>query len=94
VRLPCSLRIALAALVGAFFLAGGAGAGAPQVKTQAPGFLRMMLGDFEIIALSDGILDLHLGQFLKDTTAAEVSALLQRSFEGEAVPTSAWNTVR
>jgi hypothetical protein len=57
-RLPCSLRTALAALVGAF-LAGGAGAGAPQAKTQAPGFFRTMLGDFEITALSDGILDLE-----------------------------------
>ena len=35
---------------------------APQVKTQAPGFYRMMLGDFEITALSDGILDLQVGQ--------------------------------
>ena len=64
-RLRCSLRTALVALVGAFFLAGGAVAGAPQVKTQAPGFYRMMLGDFEITALSDGILDLHPGQLLE-----------------------------
>ncbi len=27
---------------------------APQVKTEAPGYYRMMLGDFEITALSDG----------------------------------------
>lgn len=29
-------------------------AAAPQVRTQAPGFYRMMLGDFEITALPDG----------------------------------------
>jgi hypothetical protein len=29
-------------------------AAAPQVRTQAPGFYRMMLGDFEITALLDG----------------------------------------
>ncbi|MCG6964624.1 MAG: MBL fold metallo-hydrolase [Acidobacteria bacterium] len=38
--------------------AAGAGAAQPpapaQVKTQAPGYYRMMLGDFEITALSDG----------------------------------------
>ena len=28
---------------------------APISKTQAPGFYRMMLGDFEIIALNDGV---------------------------------------
>ena len=31
---------------------------APQVKTQAPGFHRVMLGDFEITALSDGTVKL------------------------------------
>ena len=87
-RLPCSFRTALAALFGALFLAAGASAGAPQVKTQAPGFYRMMLGDFEITALSDGILDLHPGKLLTNTTPKEVKGLLQRSFEAEAVPTS------
>nr|WP_235999505.1 MBL fold metallo-hydrolase [Bradyrhizobium uaiense] len=33
---------------------GGAYAAAPQVRTQAPGFYRMMLGRFEITALLDG----------------------------------------
>jgi glyoxylase-like metal-dependent hydrolase (beta-lactamase superfamily II) len=31
-----------------------ASAAAPQVRTQAPGFYRMMLGDIEVTALSDG----------------------------------------
>ncbi|MDR1647717.1 MAG: MBL fold metallo-hydrolase [Zoogloeaceae bacterium] len=31
---------------------------APQVKTQAPGFYRLMLGAFEITALFDGVFDL------------------------------------
>jgi len=35
-------------------VASSAFAAAPQVRTQAPGFYRMMLGDFEITALLDG----------------------------------------
>lgn len=34
--------------------AGSVEAGAPQVRTQAPGFYRMMLGDAEVTALLDG----------------------------------------
>src|ERR1700726_3116708 len=33
----------------------GAEAGAPQQKTQAPGYYRFMLGEFEVTSLSDGI---------------------------------------
>lgn len=42
---------------------------APQVRTQAPGFYRMMLGDIEVTALSDGT---H--PFPVDTVMAHVSA--------------------
>jgi glyoxylase-like metal-dependent hydrolase (beta-lactamase superfamily II) len=35
-------------------IASSAFAAAPQVRTQAPGFYRVMLGDFEITALLDG----------------------------------------
>ena len=38
--------------------AAGVQAAAPQVKTQAPGYYRLMLGDFEVTALSDGTVDL------------------------------------
>ena len=63
-------------------------AGAPQQKTQAPGYYRMMLGDYEITALSDGTVDLKPKELLTNTTPAQVSGLLERSFAGEAVPTS------
>ena len=36
-----------------------ANAAAPPVKSQAPGYYRMMLGDFEITALSDGTVPLE-----------------------------------
>ena len=33
-------------------------AAAPQTKTNAPGFYRVMLGDFEVTALLDGTVEL------------------------------------
>lgn len=48
--LPAALMVALC-FVGA---AGPVLASAPQVRTQAPGFYRMMIGDFEVTALLDG----------------------------------------
>ena len=48
------LRSVAVALVASIGLLGIAHAGAPQVKTQAPGFYRMSLGEFEVTALSDG----------------------------------------
>ncbi|MEO8154778.1 MAG: MBL fold metallo-hydrolase [Rhizobacter sp.] len=82
------LRHGLAALASGLLLATAAHAAAPQVKTQAPGYYRMMLGDFEVTALLDGVLDLQPKQLLTNTTQTEVGALLARSFQGDAVPTS------
>jgi hypothetical protein len=44
----------LVAFMLTFVTAARVFAAAPQVRTQAPGFYRMMLGDFEITALLDG----------------------------------------
>ena len=59
-----------------------------MVKTQPPGFYRMMLGDFEVTALLDGTIELHPKQLLTNTTEADVGRLLARSFEPDAIPTS------
>ena len=48
-----TLRAALA-IAGGIFFAGGVQAAAPMVKGQAPGYYHMMLGNFEVTALSDG----------------------------------------
>jgi glyoxylase-like metal-dependent hydrolase (beta-lactamase superfamily II) len=72
----------------ALALVASAHAAAPQVRTQAPGFYRMMLGDFEVTALFDGVLYLNLKELLTNTTHAQVDELLHRSFEGDKVPTS------
>jgi glyoxylase-like metal-dependent hydrolase (beta-lactamase superfamily II) len=63
-------------------------AAAPQVKTQAPGYYRMMLGDFEVTALSDGTLPLAVDKLLTNTTTAHTQALLARSFLQTSVETS------
>ena len=41
-----------------------ANAAAPPAKGQAPGYYRMMLGDFEITALSDGTVPLEVEENL------------------------------
>lgn len=85
------LRQGMAALAGSLLMLSFspmAQAAAPQVKTQAPGFYRMMLGDFEVTALFDGTLDLEPKKLLTNTTQEQVGKLLDRGFEKDAVPTS------
>ena len=57
-------------------------AAAPMVKTQAPGFYRVMLGAFEVTALSDGTVDLPIDTLLHGpagTVAAKLAAAHQKS---------------
>ena len=61
---------------------------APMVKTQAPGYYRMMLGDFEITALSDGTVDLPIDKLLTNTTPGQVDAALGKSFLKAPLETS------
>jgi glyoxylase-like metal-dependent hydrolase (beta-lactamase superfamily II) len=68
--------LALAAF-GATVLPTTATAAAPMVKTQAPGFYRVMLGAFEVTALSDGTVDLPVDTLLHGpagTVAAKLAA--------------------
>ncbi len=62
-------------------------AAAPQQRTQAPGFYRTMLGDFEITALSDGTVDLDVAKLLAEP-AAKTDAALAKSFEHGPLETS------
>ena len=71
------------ALCGALALSGtvlplAAHAAAPMVKTSAPGYYRMLLGDFEITALSDGTVALPVTKLLTNTTPAKVTEALAR----------------
>ena len=51
---------------------GSAHAAAPMVKTQAPGFYRFMLGDFEVTALNDGVVAYPTKQVLPKATPDEI----------------------
>jgi glyoxylase-like metal-dependent hydrolase (beta-lactamase superfamily II) len=62
-------------------------ADAPMVKTQAPGFYRLMLGDIEITALSDGTNKLSALRLLHGN-AARIAQSLQRAFLTDPVETS------
>jgi glyoxylase-like metal-dependent hydrolase (beta-lactamase superfamily II) len=76
-RLLRSAALVAAALTGLGFAAlTPVHAAAPQVKTSAPGYYRMMLGDFEITALSDGTVVLPVNKLLTNITAAKVDKAL------------------
>jgi glyoxylase-like metal-dependent hydrolase (beta-lactamase superfamily II) len=68
----------LLALAAACTMTAPALAGAPMVKTQAPGYYRMMLGEFEVTALSDGTVDLPMDKWLTGTTPQHVTQVLAR----------------
>ena len=78
----------LVVVAAGFFYVALADAAAPAQKLQAPGFYRMLLGDFEITALSDGTVPLEVRKLLTNTTPQKVDQLLKRSFLTDPVETS------
>ncbi|MHA7631638.1 MBL fold metallo-hydrolase [Corallococcus sp. M7] len=70
--------LSLLMLSGTPLLPSAVHAAAPQVRTQAPGFHRMMLGDFEVTALSDGTVPQTVSAVAKGTTPGRVKELLSR----------------
>ena len=70
------------------FAASSTFAAAPQVKTQAPGYYRVMLGDFEITALSDGSVKLPVDKLLTNTRPGQVDKALKRDFLKAPLDTS------
>jgi glyoxylase-like metal-dependent hydrolase (beta-lactamase superfamily II) len=58
------------------------------LRTQAPAFYRMQLGDFEITALSDGTVPLPLDKMMTHIKPQEVRKLLAAGFETQPVETS------
>src|ERR1039457_3627383 len=63
-------------------------ASVPLQKTQAPGYYRMLLGDFEITALSDGTFPMEVGKLLTRITPQQLEAALARSFLKDPVEAS------
>ena len=76
-----ALSVALTAVAASTFAAG------PMVKTQAPGYYRIMLGDFEVTAISDGTVKLPMKDLL-NAPAAKVDAALKKNFISYPVETS------
>lgn len=62
-------------------------AAAPMAKTPAPGYFRIMLGDFEVTALSDGTVDLPVDQLLSEKPGM-TKAALAKSFLKAPLETS------
>ena len=79
-------RTALSAamLVGGTLALSPAHAAAPMAKTSAPGYYRMMLGDFEVTALSDGTHTLDVDQLLDQTKAATIKQSLKAADQPHA----------
>jgi len=67
--------LAVAALSGA-----NAWAAAPLAKTNAPAFYRIMLGDFEVTAISDGTTELPVDTLLKGLSKEQVDDVLAKNF--------------
>jgi glyoxylase-like metal-dependent hydrolase (beta-lactamase superfamily II) len=79
--------LAAACLSPLAFAPPAAQADAPMVRTQAPGYYRMFVGDFEVTVLSDGTLKLPATKLLQGD-ATQIGDALRRNFLGEEVETS------
>lgn len=88
-RTTLSLRSVLfAALTALAIPATQSFAAAPQVKTSAPGFYRVMLGQFEVTALSDGTAELPVDKLLTNTTSEKVGKALRKAHQHSPLETS------
>jgi glyoxylase-like metal-dependent hydrolase (beta-lactamase superfamily II) len=85
-------RLAAAAALACGLTAGlaftpAASAQTPMVKTQAPGFHRTFVGDFEVTAISDGTVKLPMLKLLQGRPE-QMAEALKRGFLKEMVETS------
>lgn len=86
-RLGASLLLA-AVVASGILTAHPASAAAPMVKTSAPGYYRMMLGDFEITALSDGTVNLPMDKLLTNTTPGATASAFDKYYLKSPIETS------
>jgi len=90
-RLVLAASLALGGLLSTALLPGPALAAAPQLKTQAPGWYRLMVGQAEVTSLSDGTVALPVDQLLH-APAGRVAQGLKQNFQKAPLETSvnAW----
>lgn len=67
-------------LLASAFVTGSALASAPQQRTQAPGYYRVMVGDIEVTALNDGTLKMETAKLLKDIKPGQLQKDLAHGF--------------
>jgi glyoxylase-like metal-dependent hydrolase (beta-lactamase superfamily II) len=87
---PHILRCCALALLGGAATAlpaASALAAAPLARTQAPGYYRLQVGDFEVTALSDGTIPLNASDLLNEP-AAHTDDVLAQHHQGSPVETS------
>ncbi|NEX62172.1 MBL fold metallo-hydrolase [Noviherbaspirillum galbum] len=77
----------LAAFASCLAIAGAVHAAAPMAKISAPGFYRIMVGDIEVTAISDGTVQLPVDKLLQEP-AADTKRALAQSFLSTPVDTS------
>ena len=89
-RCPATLSTVAAVLLAAAAsaLSLPAQAAGPMQKSQAPGYYRIMVGDIEVTALSDGTVGLPVTKLLSNTTADAAEKALARSYLKDPVETS------
>jgi glyoxylase-like metal-dependent hydrolase (beta-lactamase superfamily II) len=81
-------RVKAATTLAVMLAMSGAMAQAPQVGTQAPGYFRLAVGDYEVTALFDGYNDLS-PKLLQGMSQSQIRALLaRRSIETPGVQTA------
>jgi len=74
-----SFRVVLFSALLLFCFLSSVQAEAPMVKTQAPGYYRMMVGQFEVTALYDGFVEMD-AKLLRNASEKEIQDLLSRMF--------------
>ncbi len=91
-----SLRSISLSIVTALTFSGGvvlftgtvAHAAAPMVKTSAPGYYRVMLGDFEVTAISDGTVALPMDKLLTNIKAGDFTEAMKKYHLKNPIETS------
>ena len=72
----------------ALMMAAAVHAQAPMANGQAPGWYRMMLGSFQVTALSDGTVKLPVDKLLMQIKPQTMNSLLERAYLKAPVETS------
>jgi glyoxylase-like metal-dependent hydrolase (beta-lactamase superfamily II) len=85
---PASLIRAFCLFFAGMILTASIFAAAPMQRSQAPGYFRIMLGNFEVTVLNDGTADLPVHELLSGMTPTAINAALAKSFLKSPLETS------